>query len=487
MDSTTPSELLELLPFLTQRERGELDSLVAGPHLDLSAVLFGAQAAFATSPESFVTALCSRRAGKSVGVAAWLAEGPLLNPKAPSLYLTLTRGSAKRIIWSTLLDLNDKHRLGYEANESDLILKRNGRPAIYLAGVDNKREIEKARGTGWGRVAIDEAQSLPEYVKELVEDVLMPSLMDHGGQIRAIGTPSPVPAGYFHSICQSPEWGHFAWTVWDNPHIPEERKRAMLARVLAARGVTVDDPGIAREWFGKWILDLSALVFKFDAARNTYTDLPSLNPAWGHVIGVDLGYDDADAIAVLADNPGSPAVYLREEWVGTKQTITDLTKRLEVLVAKYQPRCIVMDTGGLGKKVAEEIMARTTLPIQAAEKVRKFEFIELLNDSMRSGRFFALPGSRFGHDATQVEWDREKSVGDKLVISDRFHSDIGDAVLYAFRESLAWTHQAPNPPPPLLASAERHAQMEAEYLERAERQIQDQKSEERMWDFDTWG
>jgi hypothetical protein len=457
------------------------------PKLDLPAILFPQQAAFATSTNAFVTALCSRRAGKSVGVASWLAEGPLLNPRAPSLYLTLTRGSAKRIIWNTLLDLNDKHRLGYEPNESDLILKRNGRAAIFLAGVDNKREIEKARGTGWGRVAIDEAQSLPEYVKELVEDVLMPSLMDHGGLIRAIGTPSPVPSGYFHGICHSPEWGHHHWTVWDNPHIPEERKRAMLERVLAARGVSVDDPGIQREWFGRWVLDLSALVFKFDPARNTYATLPALNRPWGHVIGVDLGYDDADAIAVLGFNPASPAVYLREEWVGTKQTITDLTKRLEALTAQYRPDCIVMDTGGLGKKIAEEIMARTTLPIKAAEKPRKFEFIELLNDSMRSGRFFAPAGSRFGHDATQVEWDREKSVGDKLVISDRFHSDIGDAVLYAFRESLHWTHEAEPTPPLPLASAERHAQLEADLMDRMERELQAEKAEEKAWDFDTWG
>jgi hypothetical protein len=457
------------------------------PTLDLHSVLFPEQAAFATSVDSFVTAVCSRRAGKSVGVASWLAEGPLLNAKAPSLYLTLTRGNAKRILWNTLLDLNDKYRLGYEPNESDLLFKRNGRPAIYLAGVDNKREIEKARGTGWGRVAIDEAQSLPEYVKELVEDVLMPSLMDHGGQIRVIGTPSPVPSGYFHGICQSTEWGHHHWTVWDNPHIPEERKRAMLARVLATRGVDENDPGIQREWFGVWKLDLSALVFKFNPATNVYQALPDLRKPWGHVIGVDLGYDDADAIAVLADNPGSPAVYLREEWVGTKQTITELTKRLEALTATYKPRCIVMDTGGLGKKIAEEIMARTTLPVQAAEKVRKFEFIELLNDSMRSGRFFALEGSRFGHDATQVEWDREKSVGDKLVISDRFHSDIGDAVLYAFRESLAWTHEAASPPAPPLSSPERQAQFEADLMDRMERELQAEKAEETAWDFDTWG
>jgi hypothetical protein len=455
------------------------------PILDLPSVLFPQQAAFATSSESFVTALCSRRAGKSVGVAAWLADGPLKNPRAPSLYLTLTRGQAKRIIWSTLLDLNDKYRLGYEPNESDLLLKRNGRPAIYLAGVDNKREIEKARGTGWGRVAIDEAQSLPEYVKELVEDVLMPSLMDHGGQIRAIGTPSPVPSGYFHGICQSTEWEHHHWTVWENPHIPEERKRAMLKRVLAARGVTEEDPGIQREWFGRWVLDLSALVFKFDASRNTYDALPGMARPWGHVIGVDLGYNDADAIAVLGFNEGSPAVYLREEWVGTKQTITDLTKRLEALVATYKPNCIVMDTGGLGKKVAEEIMARTTLPIQAADKVRKFEFIELLNDSMRSGRFFAPAGSRFGHDATQVEWDRERSVGDKLVVSDRFHSDIGDAVLYAFRESLHWTHEAPPPPVPPLASAERHARLEADLMERLEQEAEAAIQEGKEWD--AWG
>ena len=457
------------------------------PRLALPSVLFKHQAEFALSESPFATALCSRRAGKSVGVAAWLAEGPLEDPRAPSLYLTLTRGSAKRIIWHTLLDLNDKHRLGYEPNESDLILKRNGRAAVYLAGVDNKREIEKARGTGWGRVAIDEAQSLPEYTRELVEDVLMPSLMDHGGRIRAIGTPPPVPAGYFHEICNSDSWEHFSWTVWDNPFIPEERKRGMLAHVLKARGVTVDDPGIQREWFGRWSLDLSALVFKFDAARNTYTDLPSMNRPWGHVIGVDLGYDDADAIAVLAFNPGSPSVYLREEWVGTKQTITELTKRLERLVAQYRPNCIVMDTGGLGKKIAEEIMARTTLPIQAAEKPRKFEFIELLNDAMRSGRFFALPGSRFGHDATQVEWDRDKSVGDKLVISDRVHSDIGDAVLYAFRESLHWTHEVPIPPAPALATAERHAMLERDLMERLEREHEAKAAEEKMWDLDAWG
>ena len=418
----------------------------------LAPVLFGPQRAFFEDPASFADAVCSRRAGKSVGVSAWLLEGPIENPRAPSLYLTLTRGSAKRNIWGTLLDLNRKHGLGYEANEADLLLKREGRGAVYLAGLDNRSEIEKVRGMGWGRVAIDEAQALPAYVKELVEDVLMPALSDHNGKIRMIGTPPPVPVGYFHAASHSDAWSHHAWTVWSNPHVPGAR--AMLDKVLAVRGVTEDDPSIQREWFGRWSLDVSSLVFRFDAERNVYRELPPCVKPWQSVIGVDLGFDDADAIAVLGFNEERPESYLRREWVGTKQTISQLTERIARLMEEFDPVAIVCDTGGLGKKIAEEIRARSGIPIRAAEKVRKFEYIELLNDAMRSGRFFAPPGSRFGQDAMLVEWDRDKSTNDRLVVSERYHSDIGDAVLYAYRESLHWLHEPKAPPPPAHGTPE---------------------------------
>jgi hypothetical protein len=95
-----------------------------------------------------------------------------------------------------------------------------------------------------------------------------------------------------------------------------------------------------------------------------------------------------------------------------------------------------MDAGGLGKKIVESISSRFSIGIKAAEKSRKFEYIELLNDSLRTGRFFARENGKFAEDARLVEWDRDKSTGDRLVVSDRFHSDITDAVLYAYRESL---------------------------------------------------
>lgn len=423
-------------------DREELDQLLmsAGASFDLEGILFQKQLSFVRDPSSFATGCCSRRAGKTVGVGSWLLEGPLENSKAPSLYITLTRGSAKRNIWGQMLGFNRVHNLGFDPNESELILKRNGVGSVYLVGADKASEIEKIRGTGWGRVVIDEGQSFPARIlKPLIEDVLMPSFMDHGGQLRVIGSPGPVPSGYYYGLCQSAEWSHHYWTVWDNPHIAKAKE--ILEKVLKVRGVTLEDPGIQREWFGRWAYDPNSLVFRWDASGNGFRNLPTLARPWSYVIGVDLGWDDADAIAVLAYNEDSPNCYLVEEWVGDKQTITQLQNRLRALTEKYETTTVVMDTGGLGKKIAEEMNSRGGVGVKAAEKSRKNEYIELLNDALRSKRFFAPSDSRFAQDAMLVEWD--KSNPEKPVISDRFHSDICDAVLYAYRESLHYLHEPP--------------------------------------------
>jgi hypothetical protein len=435
--------LSELLEYLTPRELHELDELlVAGSTFDLASMLFGAQKVFVNDPATLATGCCSRRAGKTHGVAGWLLEGPITKEGSPSLYLTKTRKSAKRIVWSKLLELNRRYKLGYEANESDLILKRDGVGLIHLAGIDTKDEIEKVRGTGWGRIVVDEAQVCPPHIKELVEDVILPSLVDFNGQLRLIGTPAPVPAGYFYECTKSGEWSHHHWTVWDNPFIKEENKKALLEKTLRMRGVKVEHASIQREWFGRWVEDLEALVFKWNPVTNLFVgELKAYTEPWQYVMGVDLGYDDSDAIAVLAYHQQSPDCFLVEEIVKPKQTITPLMGQIESLVKKYDCSSIVMDTGGLGKKIAIEIQQRTGIAIKAAEKSRKFEFIELLNDALRTGKFKSRK-EHFAHDSMLVEWDRDRSKDGKLVINEKsYHSDICDAVLYAYRESLHWTHE----------------------------------------------
>lgn len=488
-------EVEELFSLLSPSERVEMEFLLheLPDRWDLSRILFDKQHAFVADPSENKTAVCSRRAGKSVGCAAELLDSNKQRPKAPSLYFTLTRGSGKRIIWSTLLHLNRRYGLGYEPNESELVLKKGGEGRIYLTGADTKGEIEKWRGVPWGKAVGDEAQALPAFLKEAVEEVLEPAFMDYNGTLSLIGTPAPVPVGYFYECCNNPGWSHHSWTFFDNPWIEKNSGRphqAHLERALRTRGVTVEDPSIQREFFGRWVYDPNALVFRFDKDKNVFHELPDRDARgrgfvkpWEFVLGVDLGYEDADAIAVIAFNDASPNAYLVEEFVETKQTITQLTEKLQELVRKYSPLSIVVDTGGLGKKIAQEVAARTSLPLKAAEKARKFEYIELLNDAMRSGRFFVRPGSRFSQDSLLVEWDREKSRADRLVISDRFHSDIGDAVLYAFRESLHWLHEPPPPPPPAPGTPEWLDEQERQMEEQAEREL----AERNGTDDEGWG
>ena len=123
-----------------------------------------------------------------------------------------------------------------------------------------------------------------------------------------------------------------------------------------------------------------------------------------------------------------------------KQTITQLGEKLVALNEKYSPLAIVLDFGGLGKKIAEELSSRFGLGIEAAEKERKLEHIELLNDAMRTGLFHAKKDSRFAQDCLLVEWD--KSNPEKPKISDRFHSDACDMVLYGYRRAMHWLAEA---------------------------------------------
>jgi hypothetical protein len=143
-----------------------------------------------------------------------------------------------------------------------------------------------------------------------------------------------------------------------------------------------------------------------------------------------------------------------------------------------------MDTGGLGKKIAEELTSRRGLPIEAAQKTEKFAHIELVNDALRTGRLFLPRGSRCGEDALKVEWDR--STPERLKVSDRFHSDVLDALLYGFRACLQWLHVPATPPLPQLASAERFALEERRMMDRLEREAE-AAAAEKAENWEAWG
>ena len=432
-DESPVKKLRQLTGGLTPAETAELDRLLrqSKGRIDLARFLLPQQLSLVLDPRRFRTACTTRRAGKSVGIAMALLDVCQRKPGSVGLYITSTRVNAKRIIWGILKQAVTQIGIAASPNESDLSLSFSNGSRIYLLGANNRASIEDARGLPVALCVIDEAQCVPEYVKNLVDEVIAPALIDHQGSLILTGTPGPVPAGYYYDCCHSEGWSHHAWTLAENHFLLDKAGKSaeeIVQEEIQRRGVQPDDPVILREWRGQWVLDINSLVFKF-GVHNLEPVIPTLNH---YVLGVDLGWDDADALCVLGWGKQDQNVHLVSEDVTPKQTITELGEKLLRTCEIYNPHRVVIDAGGLGKKIIEELKARFPgLPLEAADKNRKNEHIELLNDALKGGRFRCLPATRFQHDCSKVEWDR--SDPQKLEISNKYHSDICDAVLYAYR------------------------------------------------------
>lgn len=405
--------------------------------------LFDKQLAFVLDPAPFKIGVTTRRAGKTISCAADLVHTALDTPDVIVLYITLSRKNAKRLVWPEFKKLNNKFQLGGVVNESDLSITYPNGSVLYLLGASDRASIEDFRGLPVKKAYLDESQSFPAYIEQLIDDVIGPALMDHDGQLILIGTPGPIPNGYFYNLTKNDAWSQHSWSFFDNHKLPFLAKglthQHMLDRELRRRGVALDDPSIQREWFGRWVIDENSLVYRYNASINDYKALPSHD--WTYLLGVDLGFDDADALAVVAYSEGSPVTYVVEQVTARKQDLTALCAQIDKLRLRYDISKIVVDTGGLGKKITEEISKRYEIPMVPAEKTRKVEYIELMNDALRTGRLMVKAGSQFAHDAMKVEWDHDKSTPDKRVISSRFHSDICEAVLYVWRESYSYTYK----------------------------------------------
>lgn len=319
---------------------------------------------------------------------------------------------------------------------------------------------------------VHNCQDFGSHIMYLVDDVLTPATIDYpDGWLALTGTPGPIPHGYFYEVTALGKYGfsRHEWSIYDNPYI--DNAEGFVNELIAKKQWEPDNPTLLREWRNKWVLDLDALVYKYNKEKNHY-DHVDHSRDWEFVVGVDIGFDDADAIAVLGWHKNKKLCYLIEEHIHREQTITDLAARIDAVIAKYNPLKVVMDTGGLGKKIAEEMRRRYTLPIVAAEKTRKFEFIELLNDAMRMGRFFAKSTSQFADDCTRIKWETDIANPEKPKISENYHSDINDAVLYAYRESLHWLSEpakdklVPQTEPWFQAQAKEAEQILIEKLER---------------------
>lgn len=436
--------------------------------------LFPLQLNFVRDESKFKSAYCSRRSGKSVAAAAMLMLTALTHPATNSLYITLNRLSAKRIIWKELLRFNEEFRLGAAANSSELTLTFPNKSTIYLSGAKDASEIDKFRGMHLKITIIDEAQAFRSYLVDLIDEILVPASYDYNGQIIMIGTPNAACSGAFYDSCfdrgRMKGWSVHKWTITDNPFIkiksgkdPEQ----IIQEELKRKGLPEDDPAHLRENRGLWIRSDDSLVYKINVDRNVTSEIPN---NLIYVLGVDLGFEDADAISIVGYNPHDPVSYVVDCFTKNKMTISDLAKVVQQYISKYDPVKCVIDAGGLGKKISEELQQRFSIPFESAEKTRKQEYIELMNDALRTGRLKILQGLPLIEEMQLLQWSYN-SERDKRIEDPRFPNHLTDATLYAWRESKAFAFEE-KPPEVKPGSPEWLKREQEKLLEHAKKQLE---------------
>lgn len=452
-----------------QRRKAKASNTITG--------LFNKQLAFIQDPAKFKLARCSRRAGKSYACARALLEAASKEPESNCAYLALTRKSAKRILWNLLKKLAKDHSIKIDPKVAELTIELENGSCIYLLGANDEGVAETLRGSPWNLVVIDEVASYSSNLETIIDEVLSPALMDTDGSIVLIGTPSSDFSSYFYKCDHSTNWSKYHWTVFDNPFLPNAK--TWLEDTMAKRGWTYETPFVRREFFGEWCRSEDDQVYLYNRARNRIDDPPT---NLTYVIGADVGWKDAKAIAVLGFDPKrSNKIYIVEKFEQSKMLISDFGQKVKELSDKYQPMMIVMDPGGGGADIAAEINNRHCLTIKSAKKTSKYDYIEFLNADMVAGNILNVVDT--DDDPLEIEYENHLWKDKLKRVEADTDNHIADSVLYAYRECYAYIHEPIESRPTAMddiLKAEAKA-MEKKVMEMDELAAQTKEEEDWLW------
>lgn len=465
----TPRQKLILAKFVAAKRAQQADRRIEDP-------AHSKQNAFVTDTGRFLAAITTRRGGKSSGLALRFFRAAQKYQGSLCPYFALTRDSAKNIMWPILQETAERFKLPATFTESSLTVSL-GRSQIKLFGADMKNFIQRVRGIKTPFAAIDEAQAFGVHLEELVDDILTPATADYeDGAIALTGTPGPVPQGYFFDATQGRHgFTVHRWSILDNPYMPKAAD--FIADLKRRKGWDDTHPTFRREWLGEWVADPDALVYRFTRARNVCLSLPD-SKEWIYVLGVDLGFDpDPSAFVLCAYNVHNPTLYIVDTYKQTRMIVSDVAERMRYYLRQHPYLKIIVDAGGQGKQIAEEIKQRYQVPLQAAEKVGKAGFIELMNADFQRGKIQVLSdcAESLATEYENLVWDSESMERRE---DGRYPNHLTDAALYAWRYCYNYLSE-PAPKEPSRDSQEYMDRLEEQ---EAEAMVSAEQSEKEWWE-----
>lgn len=411
------------------------------------------QAKFIDDPHFRKAAQCTRRAGKSNGIGRCLLKESYDYPGASNLYIALTRSSAKNILWKDVLKtINRDLNLGMKFNETELVAKLRNDSQIMLAGADNSHtEMEKYLGGKYRCAVVDEAGSFRQDIRKLVYENLEPAVSDYNGWVGLIGTPTEIIQGLFFDVCNGNEkgWNLHKWDTINNPYMREKWLKR-IALLIETNPRIIETPAFRRMYRNEWVIDEESKVYKYKRDFNDCESIP--DEADTHVLGIDLGFNDASAFVVSAFGDYDRNLYFKEAYKKSGMIISDVAQRIKYYVDKYNPIACVIDNAS--KQAVEELKQRYDLDLKAADKTGKSDFIEMMNSDYQQGYIKHLMpecnGLSVEHGA--LIWDDKAKP--KWIEHPSCENHLSDAALYNWRYCY-----------PYLAKTKPHKKTEQEQIE----------------------
>jgi hypothetical protein len=410
--------------------------------------LFTQQIDFVLDPAKHKAALCSRRAGKTHMAARYGSRTANKRSGARVLYVAITRGRAKDLLWDELKKVDARYRQGGKFNETEARVRYDCGSVLRLMGADNQKEIVKVLGEAHDLVLLDESAFFGPFFESFLVEAIGPTLADYDGTLAMFSAPAPRCAGYFHDVTTGKtkeRWSLHHWTVTDNPCFPRWAGRPdwrqcaerFLAELRQENGWTEQSPAYLRQWRGRWVHDVGGLVYHYEPTKNDYDGTLPAGHHWQTIMGIDVGFRDAFAIVTWAWCDDLPDIYQVDEFQAPGLIPSLWAEKIKAFRDRHHPIRMVMDCGALGLPIAEEFRRRHGLPIEAAEKTDKAAAQNLINADFNRQRCWILRGSKYGSQLAVLPRDQDRPEREDQDMP----NDLCDAGLYGWREAIHWAHR----------------------------------------------
>jgi hypothetical protein len=433
------------------------------------------QLALVRDPQLFIVVLCSRRAGKTYGLACLALLVALRRPRQNLLYIGLSKPHARKFLWNEvwcpLLNRLDPSNAFHKRTEDEMTTTFSNGSIMYVSGTDDVRHIESFLGNRLNLAIVDEAQSQADSVLVPLTTRILPNAllddMSNPGQLIMAGTIPEVNAGRFMEVWNEGKWSRHNWSRFENPHLvgQEEALKVYLAN---NPGLTEDSPLVQREWRGRFVFDSSATAYRFQdkaswVAPKAHWETqiaPGVMRTAQAPLGIDvvsIGVDpggavDRFAIVALGWNSRRPTdIYQLAEWVTPRGTLVSwdvASAALDVMASNLPVAYYWYDAGGSSNELALFSRVSGRYLLKAAMKADLRGQVEHSAALIGAGRYHVIAGGEVERDMKLAAWDMTKLAQGQHRWASAWHPDPADAARYAAQPFFALTEalRAPKTP-----------------------------------------